>query len=55
MNPARDFGPRLVTLFTGWGGAALTAGWVYTLGPCLGACLGAHAYKNTLASEITRK
>ena len=55
MNPARDLGPRLVTLLTGWGSAALTAGWVYTLGPCVGACLGAHAYKQTLASEVTRK
>ena len=55
MNPARDLGPRLVTLLTGWGGAALTAGWVYTLGPCVGACLGAYAYKQTLASEVTRK
>jgi glycerol uptake facilitator protein len=55
MNPARDLGPRLVTLFTGWGGAALTAGWVYTLGPLVGACLGAYAYKHTLASEVTRK
>ena len=54
MNPARDLGPRLVTLLTGWGGAALTASWCYTLGPCVGACLGAYPYKNTLASEMTR-
>jgi glycerol uptake facilitator protein len=36
MNPARDLGPRLVTLFTGWGGAALSSAWVYTLGPLVG-------------------
>jgi len=54
MNPARDLGPRLVTLVTGWGTAATTAWWVYTLGPLVGAVLGAHAYKALLSSE-TRK
>ena len=54
MNPARDLGPRLVTLLTGWGSAALTAGWVYTLGPVVGATCGAFAYKATLASEVTK-
>ena len=44
MNPARDLGPRLVTLCTGWGGAALTSWWVYTLGPIAGAVLGGKAY-----------
>ena len=32
MNPARDLGPRLVTLCTGWGGAALSSWCLYTLG-----------------------
>jgi len=45
MNPARDLGPRLVTLFTGWGGAALSSAWVYTLGPLVGAPLGMMAYR----------
>ena len=45
MNPARDLGPRLVTLLTGWGSAATTAMWVYTLGPLAGALLGAGAYQ----------
>ena len=45
MNPARDLGPRLVTLCTGWGGAALTSWWVYTLGPLVGAPLGMLAYR----------
>ena len=51
MNPARDLGPRLVTLCTGWGGAALSSGWwVYTLGPILGGILGGLAYSNTLGA-----
>ena len=32
MNPARDLGPRLVTLCTGWGGAALSSWCLHTLG-----------------------
>ena len=32
MNPARDLGPRLVTLCTGWGGAALSSWCLCTLG-----------------------
>jgi len=45
MNPARDLGPRLVTMATGWGGAALSSGWwVYTAGPLLGGVLGGAAY-----------
>ena len=54
MNPARDIGPRLVTLFTGWGSAALSSAWVYTLGPLLGGVLGALVYKNTLDKSVTR-
>ena len=51
MNPARDLGPRLVSLCTGWGGAALSSGWwVYTLGPILGGILGGLAYSNTLGA-----
>ena len=51
MNPARDLGPRLVTLATGWGGAALSSGWwIYTLGPITGGVLGGFAYKYTLGA-----
>ena len=41
FNPARDFGPRLIAFFTGWGEHAFPAPsfsffTVYILGPCLG-------------------
>ncbi|MDR0796762.1 MAG: aquaporin family protein [Tannerella sp.] len=41
LNPARDFGPRLVAWATGWGNAAFpdSSGgffWVYILGPIVG-------------------
>ena len=45
MNPARDLGPRLVTLFAGWGTTSASTAWVYTLGPLAGALLGASAYQ----------
>lgn len=35
----------LVTLATGWGSAALTSSWVYTLGPLIGGPLGMMAYR----------
>ena len=44
MNPARDLGPRLVTLLMGWKGEGLRGAPAYTLGPLLGAVLGAGAY-----------
>lgn len=41
FNPARDFGPRLIAFFTGWGEHAFPTPsfsffTVYILGPCLG-------------------
>ena len=40
FNPARDFGPRFVALFAGWGSIAFQQWWVYVLGPIIGAVGG---------------
>jgi len=55
MNPARDLGPRLVTLLTGWGAAAGTAWYCYTVGPVIGAVLGAYAYQELMAPQTAKK
>mmetsp|Transcript_9429 Transcript_9429/g.34612 ORF Transcript_9429/g.34612 Transcript_9429/m.34612 type:complete len:519 (-) Transcript_9429:47-1603(-) len=43
-NPARDFGPRLVSLWFGWGHTAIpgprSGFWAYIVGPLIGAPLG---------------
>ena len=55
FNPARDFGPRLVTYFAGWGEAALPGpngrGFftVYILSPVLGALAGGGVYRYCLS------
>lgn len=40
FNPARDFGPRIVSLLAGWGGIAMKGWWVYVLAPIVGAIAG---------------
>ena len=48
INPARDFGPRLLTSLAGWGGEVFRAGggwwWVPIVAPCVGAVLGGFVY-----------
>jgi len=51
MNPARDLGPRLVTVLAGWGPAALNSWWIYSLGPIAGAVLGGAFYQACFASD----
>jgi glycerol uptake facilitator-like aquaporin len=41
INPARDFGPRIVAYIAGWGDIAFKGWWVYVLGPIIGAPIGA--------------
>lgn len=46
LNPARDFGPRMVAWITGWGSAAFPDNsggffWVYILGPIMGGVVAA--------------
>ncbi|WP_295481329.1 MIP/aquaporin family protein [uncultured Pseudomonas sp.] len=58
MNPARDFGPKLMTFFAGWGDIAFTGGrdipyfLVPLLAPILGACLGAAGYRVLIARSL---
>ncbi len=55
-NPARDFGPRVVAFFAGWGQVAIpgpSAGfWAYIVGPLVGGPLGAAAYQLLLSPGL---
>ena len=58
MNPARDFGPKLMTFIAGWGEMAFTGGrdipyfLVPIFAPILGACLGAASYRALIARYL---
>ncbi len=58
MNPARDFGPKLMTFLAGWGEIAFTGGrsipyfLVPVFAPILGACLGAAGYRGLIARHL---
>jgi glycerol uptake facilitator protein len=58
MNPARDFGPKLMTFLAGWDEIAFTGGrdipyfLVPIFAPILGACLGAASYRVLIARHL---
>ena len=59
LNPARDFGPRMVAWLTGWGGAAFpdqNGGFflVYILGPILGGILASLFFVYVLQPAMNR-
>eukprot|EP00567_Pseudictyota_dubia_P000931 CAMPEP_0197467154 /NCGR_PEP_ID=MMETSP1175-20131217/65421_1 /TAXON_ID=1003142 /ORGANISM="Triceratium dubium, Strain CCMP147" /LENGTH=395 /DNA_ID=CAMNT_0043003217 /DNA_START=366 /DNA_END=1555 /DNA_ORIENTATION=+ len=41
LNPARDFGPRIVAFFAGWTDVAFQNCWLYIAAPIIGAIAGA--------------
>ena len=55
-NPARDFGPRLVAFFAGWGDMAIPGPsggfWAYIVGPLVGGPLGAAVYEYLLRPAL---
>ena len=55
-NPARDFGPRLVSFFAGWGEVAIPGPsggfWAYIVGPLIGGPLGAAVYEFLLRPAL---
>lgn len=61
MNPARDFGPKLMTYFAGWGKVAFTGGlsnpyfWVPILGPIVGAQVGAFIYDFAISKNLPKE
>ncbi len=59
LNPARDFGPRVVSWLMGWGRIAFPGprgGWftVYILAPVVGALIGGGVYRFVAGSLLAR-
>ena len=63
INPARDFGPRLWTFFTGWGQIALPGTyqwfsvyfWIPIVGPLIGAVIGALVYDGLIGQVVAAR
>ncbi|CDL84128.1 MIP/aquaporin family protein [Xenorhabdus szentirmaii] len=61
LNPARDFGPKLVAYLAGWGDIALTGGkdipycLVPLTAPIVGAILGALGYRKLISRHLPRE
>ena len=55
-NPARDFGPRIVAYFAGWGEIAIpgpsSGFWAYIVGPLVGGPIGAALYEFVLRPAL---
>lgn len=59
LNPARDFGPRLVAWLAGWGGAAFPDSyggffWVYMLAPALGGAAASLFFVHVLERNMKK-
>lgn len=58
MNPARDFGPKLMTFLAGWGEVAFTGGrdipyfLIPVFAPIMGASIGAALYRGVFARSL---
>ena len=57
-NPARDFEPRIVAYFAGWGSVAIPGPsggfWAYIVGPMIGAPIGAAAHEFLVRPGLAR-
>lgn len=63
INPARDFGPRLWTFFTGWGEIALPGTyqwftwyfWIPIIGPLIGGIIGVLIYDGLIGQIVAAR